>query len=78
MCKTKIRNLGFYSFVSEAFLDLSALGMSLQERVKIFLTHCTDEDIIKLAKLIEVYTMHSGYLEGVSPFHFSRFSHTGL
>ncbi len=49
----------------DAHTHTHAHTLFLQERVKIFLTHCTDADVIKLSKLIEIYTLHSGYLEGV-------------
>ena len=37
----------------------------LQEQIKLFLTHCTDDDLVKLSKLIEVYTLRSEYLDDV-------------
>ncbi|XP_064626799.1 uncharacterized protein LOC135487228 isoform X2 [Lineus longissimus] len=36
------------------------------EHINLFLHHCTDRDIIKLSRLIEVYTSSSGYLEGTN------------
>ena len=40
----------------------------LQERIKLFLMQCTEDDTAKLSRLIDVYTLNSRYSDGVSIF----------
>jgi len=47
-------------------LQPSQYVVLLQERIKLFLMQCTEDDAAKLSKLIDVYTLNSNYSSGVS------------
>ena len=44
--------------------------------MKICLTHCTDEEMEKLGRLVNVYTLNNMYLQGVSDRDFNIHSST--
>ena len=45
------------------------LLFSFQERINLFLTHCSDDDVIKLNKVIDIYTLKTKYLNEVKRIH---------